>query len=139
MFEAFSSLFRWLFLSSLTSLYLRGPSWIGCWEGKQHAEICSVLAPRTEATFWNIHMDQCDQMIANHLDSWIILSECIFCALFVYYSLKMTYSFVSQVYWRRTLLKDVRATLKVCMEEYNGKFEKQNLSQSNYHQIKNVE
>lgn len=58
------------------SLYMRGPSFLGCWEGKTMYEICSSMTG-TNKEVWENNTEQCIIMISNRMDSLVIFGGCV--------------------------------------------------------------
>ena len=91
----------------LETLYMYGPRFLGCWEGKPIEDICVSLAPRSRAEFWLDHPEECMTMVHKNIYSWILVTQYVL-SLFVLWTL------VNGIYswwWRRRLLHDLEVVL----------------------------
>lgn len=63
-------------LQALKRLYLRGPgnSMYGFWHGKEPHEVCGMLA-NSPADFWLKHPVECDAMITDRVQSYVVVVE----------------------------------------------------------------
>ena len=59
---------------------MRAPSWAGGWEGKSQEEICAVLTPRTTPEFWGVNTPECELIVNNHFNSFLVVGYMVlFC------------------------------------------------------------
>lgn len=77
--NAAAYLVEWFVSAPLRSLFHRGPTWLGGWQGRAEADICSEMTG-SPATFWMAHATECGDMVEKKFQSFQIL------VLFVIYS-----------------------------------------------------
>ena len=67
-------------LSLLVMVYKEGPWWIGGWGKMQEEDICATLSHSSQLTssFWMMHRDECENMIADRVSSHSIGLAVIF-------------------------------------------------------------
>ena len=92
----------------LGTLYLHGPRFLGCWEGKPIEDICVSLAPRSRAKFWLDHPEECMAMVDKNIYSWILVTQYILGLLVAWTVIKGVYAW----WWRRRLLSDLEVILR---------------------------
>ena len=92
----------------LETLYLHGPRFLGCWEGKPMEDICVVLAPRSRAEFWLDHPGECMAMVDKNIYSWILVTQYLLGVVVAWTLAKAVYSW----WWRRRLLTDLEVILR---------------------------
>ena len=91
----------------LETLYLHGPSFLGCWEGKPVEDICVLLSPRSRAEFWNQHPEECTNMIEKNMYSWILMTKYVVGFLACWTIVKLLYSW----WWRRHMFHQLETLL----------------------------
>ena len=78
-----SAIFTYLFVNPIKEYYMHAPTWAGGWEGKSAEEICAILAPRTTPEFWGINPTECDIIVTNHFNSFLVVGYMVlFCFCF---------------------------------------------------------
>lgn len=70
------NLYKWLIVEPLRRLYLHGPgsTHFGFWAGQETTDICSDLTSAS-AGFWLQNMEDCQKLIDDRFESFLILLE----------------------------------------------------------------
>lgn len=99
---------HWTFIvHPLETLYMHGPRFLGCWEGKPVEDICVSLAPRSRAEFWLDHPEECMAMVDKNIYSWILVTQYLLGGLVIWAVAKAIHAW----WWRRRLLSDLEGIL----------------------------
>ena len=89
-------------------MYRRGPTRLGCWGGMSNADICMQISAGSSASFWEMHPEECRNIIDKNFDSFAVTT-----GFFVYGIL--LYKIASLIWWRyfvvTPVLRDIRNAL----------------------------
>lgn len=70
-----------VFVAPLHALYFRGPTFngFGFWGGASPETICASLLPGSLASFWAMHMDECDVLLLQRFDAFqVAVHTCLY-------------------------------------------------------------
>lgn len=75
-----------IFITPLRELYFHGP-WIngwGFWAGKDVEEICAYLNPTTSQMHWIRNIDDCNELVQRHFNTFLIGVKFVVYIVFLY-------------------------------------------------------
>jgi hypothetical protein len=81
----FYRLYRKLILNNIARLYIFGPRFagFGFWQGRSPEQICESIT-ESSSSFWKLNMDECNRLINQHFNSYVVLIEFILYMYIVY-------------------------------------------------------
>lgn len=69
-----NDLYTILFVQPLKKLFLRGPSFVGGWSGRPHADICASIS-NTPSSVWILNPESCLELIETAFRERLVLFE----------------------------------------------------------------
>lgn len=83
-------------VSPLQQLYLRG-----AWKNRPTADICAELTQH-RSSFWAQHADECQLVIANQFDSWLVyIYAALYLTLILFVGVRLLFTVMDIVTCRR--------------------------------------
>ena len=85
----------------LRRLYLQGPSFfgVGFWGGAAPPDVCAQLST-VPAAFWAEHPGECEDVVTQHLQSFVVAVETALCAW-------VAYRTISAGFWHWTVVRPI--------------------------------
>lgn len=95
---------------------MRAPSWAGGWEGKSQEEICAVLTPRTTPEFWGVNTPECELIVNNHFNSFLVVGYMVLFCVCLYRVINTISSWAQLSMIRRHVTEPILQTIESLKE-----------------------
>jgi hypothetical protein len=74
--NAAACLVEWFISAPLRSLFHKGPTWLGGWQGRAEADMCAEMTG-SPATFWMVHAAECEDIVEKKFQSFQIVVQIV--------------------------------------------------------------
>jgi len=72
--HAAACIVEWFISAPLRSLFYKGPTWLGGWQGRAEADMCAEMTG-SPATFWMMHTAECGDIVDKKFQSFQIVVQ----------------------------------------------------------------